>query len=148
MFELSEIEELFKSEDFAKSKAAIHAVLRNAALLHNKEATPEEKAIATENIKAITHGKQKKEPKLPAPVKALQQKKPKSEIPFPHDFHLHHKKADGSPITKEEFKGTWDSMTHGQRKTTAEFHQNHLASKVNKSVDTLRNLFLELKKHL
>lgn len=146
--QLHEIEELFKSEELVKSKAAIQAVLRNAALLHNKETSPEEKATATENIKAITHGKPKKEPKLPAPVKALQEKKAKPEIPFPHDFHLHHTKADGSPLTHEEFKGTWDKLTHGQKKATAEFHANHLAGKMKKSVETLHDLFSELKKRL
>jgi len=53
MFDLSEIEELFKSEDFMKSKAAVQAALPHLKILNNPNSTPEQIKEALTNIKAL-----------------------------------------------------------------------------------------------
>ena len=53
MFQLEELEELFKSEELVKNKAMLHALLRNAAMLHREDLTEEQKNTALNNIKAI-----------------------------------------------------------------------------------------------
>jgi hypothetical protein len=66
MMELQEIEELFKNVN----RGAIKAFLRNAAVLKDPAATPEMKALAAENVKAISMNKPIPKPKAePKPKK-------------------------------------------------------------------------------
>jgi hypothetical protein len=50
-----------------------------------------------------------------------------------------------------KFKATWNAMTPEQQKVTKDWHAQQLAApkiKMAKSIDSLYNLFTELKKHL
>ncbi len=56
MFELDEIEELFKNTELIKSKKMIEALLQNTRMLQSPDITPEQRELAQANIKAITSG--------------------------------------------------------------------------------------------
>lgn len=154
MLELHEIEELFKSEELVKNKAMIHALLRNAALLHREGITEEQKKLALENIKNITHGGQ---PKV---------KKPKAEkVPKADPQHV---KLKYSPayehygIKKEH----WEAATPDAHKELFDHHNAVMAGKIpgtehiknaveqaraqgmKKSLDRLYDIFSELKKRI
>jgi hypothetical protein len=68
---IDEIEELFKSEDFAKSvnRNALNALFRNTAILRDPNLSAEQKQQAIENIKAITHNLQPKPINISKPKK-------------------------------------------------------------------------------
>ena len=53
MLYLSEIEELFKSKEFIKSKALVQSALPHIQILNNPDATPEQKQEAIDNIRAL-----------------------------------------------------------------------------------------------
>ncbi len=133
MDELEQIEELFKSEEFIKSRALVHSLLRHAAKYHDKSSSPEEKQTALNHIKAISQGKKFKEPKAP--------KKPAAKVPFHEEFVQHH----GGDATK--FKAAFDAMSPEQQKVTQTWHKQQVANKLKKSIDNLYELFVALKKH-
>lgn len=169
MMELQEIEELFKNVN----RGAIKAFLRNAAILKDPASTPEMKALASENVKAISQNKPLPKPKAdpkpkkqkaavaeqatqlvqqpvpqtpaaaaPSPVAPVQ---PSRKMEFHEEFARHHN------IDPVKFKATWQAMSPEQQKITQDWHAEQLAApkiKVAKSIDSLYNLFTELKKHL
>lgn len=170
MMELQEIEELFKSVN----RNAIKAFLRNAAILKDPAATPEMKALAAENVKAISMNKPipkpKAEPKpkkqkaaavaeqaiqpvqqpvtqtpaaaAPSPVAPVQ---PSPKMEFHEEFARHH------GVDPVKFKATYNAMSPEQQKMTHEWHAQQLTTpkiKMAKSIDSLYNLFTQLKKHL
>jgi hypothetical protein len=169
MMELQEIEELFKNVN----RGAIKAFLRNAAILKDPAATQEMKALAAENVKAISQNrpipkpkaapKQRKQ-KAAAAEQAIQlaqqpapqtpaaaappsagQVQPSPKMEFHEEFAQHH------GIDPAKFKATWTAMSPEQQKITQDWHAEQLSApkmKVAKSIDTLYNLFAELKKHL
>jgi hypothetical protein len=53
MFDLSEIEELFKSEEFMKSKALVRGALPHIKVLNDPKSTPEQKQDAITKLKAL-----------------------------------------------------------------------------------------------
>lgn len=166
MLELHEIEELIKNVN----RNAIKALLRNAAVMKDPTATPEMRAQAEANVKAISYNKPlPKEPKAPRKQKAaaaeqatqlvqtpLAQKPvaaappvlsavPSPKMEFHQEFAQHH------GLDPAAFKQTWHAMTPEQQKITQDWHAEQLAApkiKVAKSVDALYNLFSQLRKHL
>lgn len=76
MFDISELEELFKSEALIKNKAMVRALLRNAEMLHKPESTEEQKAQAIQNIKAINASYQQKQLPKDKKVKAPKVQEP------------------------------------------------------------------------
>jgi hypothetical protein len=78
----------------------------------------------------------------PSPVAPVQSS-PKME--FHEEFARHH------GVDPMKFKATWNAMTPEQQKVTKDWHAQQLAApkiKMAKSIDSLYNLFTELKKHL
>jgi hypothetical protein len=171
MMELHEIEELIKNVN----RNAIKALLRNAAIMKDPAATPEMKAQAEANVKAISYNKPLPKPKAePKPRKqkaaaaeqATQLVKPSpaqtpvaaapskiapvksSGLPYHPDYGTHY------GVTEEQWKAADPSAHH----ELAAHHNAAMAAvkqpaapqplKVAKSVDSLYNLFSELRKHL
>lgn len=170
MMELIEIEELIKNVN----RNAIKALLRNAAIMKDPAATPEMRAQAEANVKAISYNKPlpkpKAEPKAPRKQKAAAAEqatqlvstspaqKPaaaaippvSSEVPSPK-MEFHQEFAQHHGVDPVAFKQTWNAMTPDQQKITKDWHAEQLATpklKVAKSVDALYNLFSQLRKHL
>lgn len=168
MMELNEIEELIKNVN----RNAIKALLRNAAIMKDPAATAEMKAQAEANVKAISYNKPIPKPKSdPKPRKqkaaAAEQATqlvtppptqtpvaaapPKlSAVPSPK-MEFHQEFAQHHGLDPSAFKQTWHAMTPDQQKITQDWHAEQLAApkmKVAKSVDTLYNLFSQLRKHL
>lgn len=151
MQELQEIEELFKNEELAKNRSMVQALLRNAAILHDKGATDIDRQRATANIKAITQGKQAKPKKqkvvdTATPVSAVAQPAASvtapTEIPFHEEFATHH------GVDPVKFKAAFDAMTPEQAQLTRDYHTNALKTKMNKSLTKLSDLFKQLNKAL
>ncbi len=167
--EMHEIEELCKTVN----RNAIKALLRNAAIMKDPAATPEMKAQAEANVKAISYNKP-----LPKVGAAPRQKKQKaaaaeqatqlvqtpqptqtpvaaaspvsSQVPSPK-MEFHQEFAQHHGVNPEAFKSTWSAMTPEQQKVTMDWHTEQLAKpklKVAKSLDSLYDLFSQLKKHL
>lgn len=146
--EINEIEELCKTVN----RNAIKALLHNAALMKDPNTSPELRAQAEANVKAISYNKPLPHPDKPKKIK--QQKvvantpvtpavdaAPKVE--FHEEFAQHH------GIDPVKFKETWSSMNPKQQQVTRNWHAEQvLKPKINKSIDSLYNLFTELKKHL
>lgn len=152
VFNIDEIEELFKSEDFIKSvnRKALHMLFTNTAMLRDPSVTPEQKQQAQQNIKQITQNigpqktaKPKAQPKLkPENVVKPMSNKPKVDHAFPEDF------ASTHGVHPEHFKASWDKMSPDQKKTTIDWHNEVKASKIKKSIDNLYSLFEALKKQI
>ena len=157
--ELHEIEELCKTVN----RNAIKALLRNAAIMKDPNASPEMRAQAEANVKAISYNKPIPKPKAdpkPKKVKAaaaeqatqlVQTPKPQTpaaaapspKVEFHEQFAQHH------GIDPAKFKQTWSAMTPEQQKITQDWHAEQVAApKIQKSVEQLYNLFVELKKRL
>lgn len=149
MIELHELEELCK----AVNHNAINALLHNAQIARDPKATPEMKAQAEANIKAISYSKSaplSKEPKqskakkvaaaseqAPQPVNTpstqtpvvaaapSQNKlvKPSRKTPFHEEF------ANTHGVDSAKFKETYNAMSPEQQQLTKDWHQQQLASK-------------------
>lgn len=165
MMELQEIEELIKNVN----RNAIKALLRNAAIMKDPKSTPEMRAQAEANVKAISYNKPIPKPKEPkqkkvkaaASEQATQLVRPpapqtpvaaapssSSGVPSPK-MEFHEQFAQHHGIDPVKFKATWHAMTPDQQKITQDWHAQQLAApKIAKSVETLYSLFTELKKHL
>ncbi len=158
MMELHEIEELCKNVN----RNAIKALLRNAAIMKDPNATPEMRALAEANVKAISYNKPIPKPKAerkPKKVKAaaaeqatqlVQTPSPQTpaaaaspKVEFHEEFARHH------GIDPAKFKQTWHAMTPEQQKVTQDWHAEQVAApKMQKSLEQLYSLFSELKKRL
>lgn len=147
---LQQIEELFKTVN----RSAIKAMLRNAAILGDEKATDEMKAQALENVKAIAGNKQPKKPKkvkTPAvtPMMAAQQPTTPAAAPaqpqiqYPEGLHLTPLNTGGHDETA--MRGIFDSLPHEEKQHIVDWHATN---QVKKSVETIHDLFKELKKHL
>lgn len=149
---MQQIEELMKNVN----RSAIKAMLRNAAILGDEKATDEMKAQALENVKAIAGNKQpKKSKKVKAPtaaapmMAAVQQPAAPAATPeqpqiqMPEGLHLSPLNTGGHD--EAGMRGIFDSLPHEEKQHIADWHA---ANQVKKSVETLRGLFKELKKHL
>lgn len=145
---LQQIEELFKTVN----RSAIKAMLRNAAILGDEKATDEMKAQALENVKAIAGNKQPKKPKkvkapAVAPMMAAVQQPAAApaqpQIQYPEGLHLSPLNTGGHDETA--MRGIFDSLPHEEKQHIVDWHA---ANQVKKSVETIRGLFKELKKHL
>lgn len=151
MMIMQEIEELIKSVN----RNAIKAMLRNAAVLGDAKATNEMKAQALENVKAIAANKpvQKKKATKPAaapempPVHQLAQAPAPSpltpQIQYPEGLHESPLNSGGHDETA--MRGIFDALPHEEKQHIADWHAS---TKVQKSIETLFDLFKELKKHL
>ena len=147
--DLQQIEELFKTVN----RSAIKAMLRNAAILGDEKATDEMKAQALENVKAIAGNKQPKKPKkakaiAAAPMMTVQQPAAPAapeqpQIQMPEGLHLSPLNTGGHD--EAGMRGIFDSLPHEEKQHIVDWHA---ANQVKKSVETLRGLFKELKKHL
>lgn len=161
---IDELEELAKSVD----PKNIKAFMQHAKIMNDASAKMEDRVRAAENVYAINlaHAKankgakpmkdiaqefmsqQSSQPNEVAPVAAPAQitapeiKAPQGAIPFHEEFAQHH---GGDPM---KFKATFDAMNPQQQQMTRDFHAEHLATKVAKSVDSLYSLFSQLKKQL
>lgn len=170
MIEWSEIEELCKTVN----RNAIKALLRNAAIMKDPNSSPEMRAQAEMNVKAISYNKplpkvgaepkQKKvkaaaseqatqlvqQPASQTPVAAAPsspvQMVPSPKMEFHQEFAQHH------GLEPQKFANTWKAMTPEQQKITQDWHAEQLAApkvtKIAKSVETLYDLFTQLRKHL
>lgn len=147
---MQEIEELMKNVN----RSAIKAMLRNAAILGDEKATDEMKAQALENVKAIAGNKQPKKSKkvkavAVAPMMAVQQPvapatpPAQPQIQYPEGLHLTPLNTGGHDETA--MRGIFDSLPHEEKQHIVDWHA---ANQVKKSVETIRDLFKELKKHL
>ena len=171
MFDMSEIEELFKTEYLAKSKARIQALLRNAALLRDQNLTPEQRQIAEDNVRAITKGTRVKgaaAPKTPKQSKNTSviappvQTAPAASVAAPGQVKLKYSPVyQHYGITQEH----WNNAGPDAHKELFDHHNNVMAgkipelghiktaveqskTKVLKSADNLYDLFTQLKKYL
>ncbi len=145
-----QIEELLKTVN----RSAIKAMLRNAAILSDAKATDEMKAQALENVKAIAGNKQPKKSrkvKAPAvaPMQLVQEPAPvaaapaQPQIQMPEGLHLSPLNTGGHD--EAGMRQIFDSLPHEEKQHIVDWHA---ANQVKKSVETLRDLFKELKKHL
>ncbi len=144
MMELHEIEELIKNVN----RNAIKALLRNAAIMKDPAATPEMKAQAEANVKAISYNKPlPKEPKAPRKQKAAAAEQATqlvttppaqtpaaaappqlSAVPSPKmDFHEEFAQHHG--VDPVKFKATWEAMSPEHQKITQDWHAEQLAAK-------------------
>ncbi len=158
--EMHEIEELIKTVN----RNAIKAMLRNAAILGDAKATDEMKRQAIENVKAIAANKpipkksKAKQAKPAAPVAPATQlaqqpaapavaaqptATPPSAHQYPEGLHLSPLNEGGHDETA--MKGIFDALPDHEKKHIVDWHAK---TKMAKSVDTLYNLFTQLKKHL
>jgi hypothetical protein len=138
MYELNELEELFKTnEELVKSKAMVHALLRHAATLRQEGLTEEQKQTALDNIKTITHGKQLK------PKKTKVEKPTKVAMPKPTGPQY-------NPAYKQHgiHEEHWNAATPQARQELTDHHKLMMQNTVKKNIDNLYDLFLELKKHI
>lgn len=176
MIELHEIEELFKSVN----RNAIKAFLRNAAILKDPEATPEMKALAEENVKAIAQNKPLPKPKTDKPVKqpkkikpaAAEQatqlvQQPAAQTPAAAPTSTGKIKYKYSPVYQHY--GVTEDMWHKTPEAHADLFNHHnevmagkhpglahiktaveqsMKPKMAKSLNSLYNLFSQLKKHI
>ncbi len=148
---MQQIEELMKTVN----RSAIKAMLRNAAILGDEKATDEMKAQALENVKAIAGNKQPKKskkvkaPEAAAPMMAAVQQPAapaapeQPQIQYPEGLHLSPLNTGGHDETA--MRGIFDSLPHEEKQHVIDWHAKN---QVKKSVETLRGLFKELKKHL
>lgn len=157
---LDKLEELCKTVD----PKNIKTFLRNAKIMNDKKAKMEDRVRAAENVYAINMAHTKKNPGAP-PLKELAaelapelsnpvvqntapaeikntQPVPPAAVPFHEEFAQHH------GVDPVKFKATFAAMNPEQQKMTQDYHAQHLASKVAKSVNTLYDLFEQLKKQL
>lgn len=174
MIELHEIEELFKSVN----RNAIKAFLRNAAILKDPEATPEMKALAEENVKAISQNKPIPKQKTETPVK---QKKVKPAAPASTapSTQLMQQPSQAPAVSTGNIKykyspvyqhyGVTEDMWHKTPEAHADLFNHHnevmagkhpglmhiktaveqsMKPKMAKSLNSLYNLFSQLKKHI
>jgi hypothetical protein len=176
MWELDQIEELFKSEEFAKSvnRHALNMLFRNTAIIRDPNLSAEQKAQAMENIKAIAHNLEPKPisskpkkaktpkqqtaaPKINKPTETVSTPsvKPKMQTAAPtasamseeHQFPEDFHTHHG--VDPVKFKAAWGAMTPEQKKTTLDWHKEQVAAKtVKKSIDKLYALFETLKKQI
>lgn len=172
--ELQEIEELFKNVN----RGAIKAFLRNAAVLKDPAATPEMKALAAENVKAISMNKPIPKPKAePKPKKqkaavaeqAIQPvQQPVTQTPAAANPTSTGKiKYEYSPVYQHY--GVTEDMWHKTPEAHADLFNHHnevmagkhpglahiktaveqaVKPKMAKSIDSLYNLFSQLKKRV
>jgi hypothetical protein len=87
MFDIKELDELIKSEELQKNRAALKAVLNHAAILHDSGASTEQKAIAAEKIKEIVGagGRKKRyaDPKMRQQVDQIRESKKPNPLEGP-----------------------------------------------------------------
>lgn len=159
MFELAEIEELFKSEDLIKSRPKLQALLRNAAILHQEGVTPEQKKIALENIKAITMGdkqvKPKKQKATPAaPVSQFGPTVSNVKLKYSPVYQHYGISQDhwnaAPPEAHQELFNHHNAVMAGKVPGSEHIKSAVEQSKANmiKSMERLSDLFKELKKHI
>ncbi|MEM4726499.1 MAG: hypothetical protein QXG63_06120 [Nitrososphaerales archaeon] len=172
---VEELEELFKSETFAKSvnRRALNLLFRNTAIIEDPYVSQEHKRQAYENIKAIIHNIEPKSVNIgqtgiadKKPTARKQQLshqqiadmyKPKPVTPkntistkttqqkYPFPEDFHIHHG----VDPVKFRETWDAMTPEQQKITLDWHKEQLAAKnIKKSLDKLYQLFETLKKQL
>lgn len=149
---LQELEELAKSVDPKDIKLFLH----HAKIMNDKNAKMDDRARAAENVYAINLAHAKKNPKA-QPLKALAQElSPELEvpaaqpapavapvqIPFHEEFAQHH---GGDPA---KIQAAFSAMSPEHMATTKAWHQEQLANKMKKSIDSLYNLFEQLKQQL
>jgi hypothetical protein len=152
-----EIEELIKSVN----RNAIKAMLRNTAALSDENATDEMKMQAIENIKAIAANKPlpkkskikskpmapvEQQPIVTAPTPAptpAQQPVAAPKIEYPQGLHLHPLNAAGHD--ENAMRSWFDALPDDNKKSIVDWHAG---LKLDKSINTLYNLFSELKKRL
>lgn len=162
LISINELEELAKSVD----PKNIKAFMQHAKIMNDANAKMEDRVRAAENVYAINlaHAKANKgakpmkdiaaefmaanpQPEVAPPSQVIAPEvgaiKPATPaIPFHEEFAQHH---GVDPI---KFKATFEAMNPEQKKMTQDFHAQHLATKVAKSVDSLYDLFTQLRKHL
>lgn len=158
MKDLKEMEALFKA---GVNRAAIKAYLQNAAILRDPKASSKMKEVAAANVKAISNNQPMPKQQSAAP-KAKPQPKEAPAMEFHEVFARHH------GIDPAQFKSTWHAMSPEQQKVTQEWHAEQVAKpaqppkvptssvvstatqplKVVKSIDSLYDLFVQLRKHL
>lgn len=149
---LQELEELAKNVDPKDIKLFLH----HAKIMNDKNAKMDARARAAENVYAINMAHAKKNPGTP-PLKALAEEftpelaapvtQPAPavapvQIPFHEEFAQHH---GGDPV---KLQAAFSAMSPEHMATTKAWHQEQLANKMKKSVDTLYDLFEQLKKQL
>lgn len=163
--QLQEIEELIK----ATKPNAIKAMLRNAAILNDPNVTEEMRRQALENVKAIAANKPTNEikdikmkpasaaPAKPKKVKSSPEqaiklaqvqamKPPVAEQPkLDYPQGLHETELNVSGHDEPAMKGIFNALPDHEKKSIIDWHAN---TKMKKSIDTLHNLFVELKKHI
>jgi hypothetical protein len=140
MVDLKELEELFKSKTFSRNPAMVNALLRNAALLHDPNATEEQKAIALENVKSISQfgtlpktPKQKKvegsevQPKIKQPVskKPVENQPVKTAQPIKQAEPEYHPDLSTHNITPD----MWKLMPLEHKLATIQYHKETSAPK-------------------
>lgn len=149
---LHEIEELIKTVN----RNAIKAMLRNAAILGDAKATDEMKSQALENVKAIAANKAPRKSRVKpvvaeAPAMNLAQQPAiqqpvaaqPSPIQYPENLHLTPLNASGHD--EPTMRSIFDALPDAEKKSVVDWHSN---IKMKKSVDSLYDLFTELKKRL
>lgn len=147
--DLFEIEELIKALD----PKAVKDMMRYAAILDDPKASKQAKIEALNSVKALTNKSPKPaatpvqpeapatpEPSIPAPATPAA---PTSQIEYPQGLHL--SPLNGAGHDEEKMKGIFHSLPDHEKKAIADWHAS---SNMNKSIDSLYNLFKELKKHL
>jgi len=161
-----EIEELIKSIN----RSGIKAVLRHAAIINDPASSEEMKAQALENVRAIAHiGKleintsapKKNKPVVAQPAEAIRpvqppiQASPARQSPqiqqtiAPPGAEFHEQFAQYHKMDPATFKQIWHKMTPEQQQTTQDWHAEQLAApKIQKNIEQLYNLFMQLKKRL
>ena len=169
--ELYEIEELIKGT----KPNAMKAMIRNAAILNDPNVTDEMRRQALENVKAIAANKPTNEIKEIAmkPADAIAPKKPKKikstpeqaiklaqiqatpntppapvaavapKLEYPEGLHLTPLNESGHD--EPTMRGIFDGLQPHEKKSIIDWHASN---KMKKSVETLYNLFAELKKHI
>jgi len=164
---MQEIEELIKSVN----RNAIKAMLRNAAILGDEKATDEMKGQALENVKAIAANKPLPKTKTkikpvvapaaeatqlvqtPAQASPAPQLTPTvqpsagaatpSKIEYPQGLHLSPLNAAGHD--EAAMRGIFDALPDHEKQHIADWHSG---MKMKKSINTLHDLFTQLKKHI
>jgi len=135
---LREIEQLIKSVN-AKH---IKAIMRSAVILGDANATDEMKSQALANVRAITSGKKTKIKQSVQPIKPVDTATPQ-KIEYPEGLHLSPLNTHGHD--EASMRGIFDALPDHEKKSISDWYAS---TKMTKSIDSLYNLFKELKKRL
>ena len=145
---LHEIEELIKAID----PKAIKAMMHNAAILDDPNSSEQAKIAALENVKAIATNKKipkSKDKPVVAPAATQPDAAPVAPTPvtpqieYPQGLHL--SPLNGAGHDEEKMNGIFHALPDHEKKAIADWHTS---TNVAKSIDSLYDLFKELKKHL